>query len=639
MKKSFYSILNVVLCFLLISCLFGCSSNTPKETEIENNNEQQEQTNNENEENVINDAEKEDEPVVTEPVIISEGTDLVNGLTDSQLNSLAMLNYLATLTQEINSKKNSRMFLEEAYASLINNTSPDKVNDLTQSHLASLLDNIEKYRMVVVKRDRLQYIYEQNKAKALKESMPNPIGLLSAVSSLDLKRIAASAIYMAVDSYSSYKAYNAEMDLQYMKDGWELDDEESAVLHDSRKRAFMYMVDTYQDEKLKGNYALNEKSVENFVKYQNNENNYEKLQFFESEKSTYEAFGLYWLELAKCYYESEDYENCLSAMNTYESLQTGIFRKDYYLSRAIPNAIVAASKTYDTDKYISEAKRYLEILENNTERSDWSLRYFAAQIYIDLYSKTKDAAFIDKAYNLALNNVTELVAEQRKQNSTYLADVVEVKEITVDKENANDKEKENAKSENKKIKEYNKALKENRKTELSPVYEPLTLNLDLLFALAEERNVSSTDKNKIEGILRNNGCLFLSKQLENTYSFNIKKEQIVSRFDKDELILPADYLSNNSKISVRIEHDGKTEKYDDWTISEVKRPSNKIEEFTATYKSKLIKDYSWNPNTVVYIDVTDNSSSEPTVFTIKFNVNYTSRWWIIPDSIDFVQVD
>ena len=67
-----------------------------------------------------------------------------------------MLNYLATLSQEINASKNSRMFLEEAYASLINNTNPEKVNELTESHMSSLLDIIEKYRLINVKRERLQ---------------------------------------------------------------------------------------------------------------------------------------------------------------------------------------------------------------------------------------------------------------------------------------------------------------------------------------------------------------------------------------------------------------------------------------------------------------------------------------------------
>ena len=174
------------------------------------------------------------------------------------------------------------MYLEKVYASLINNTNPDKVDELTESYLSSFLDIIEKYRLISVKRDRLQYIYEQNKAKAIKEAMPNPIGLLSTVVSFtDLKKLVTSVIYMAVDSYSSYKSYNIEIMQEFLQDGWELDDEESANLHDSRKRAFSYMVDIVREYNLPGELALSEEAIENFVSWKNVGNNYQKIQFFE----------------------------------------------------------------------------------------------------------------------------------------------------------------------------------------------------------------------------------------------------------------------------------------------------------------------------------------------------------------------
>lgn len=129
--------------------------------------------------------------------------------------------------------------------------------------------------MISVKRDRLQYIYDQNKAKALKEAMPNPIGLLSAVNSFDLKRLAASAIYMAIDSYSSYQAYNTEIAQGFLQDGWALDDEEAENLHDSRKRAFMFMIEIVREDDLPGELALSESAVEEFVHWKNNSNNFQ----------------------------------------------------------------------------------------------------------------------------------------------------------------------------------------------------------------------------------------------------------------------------------------------------------------------------------------------------------------------------
>ena len=161
-----------------------------------------------------------------------------SALTDEQRNAIAMLNYMTVLTQETNASKNSRLYMEQAYSSLINNTYPNAVDSRTLSQMTGLLDTMEKYRMVNVKRERLQYIYEQNQAQAIRAAVPNPMGLLSSVHSLTPARLVASIVYMAVDSYTSYTAYTAEADMQYLKDGWALDDEEAAALHESRKGAF-----------------------------------------------------------------------------------------------------------------------------------------------------------------------------------------------------------------------------------------------------------------------------------------------------------------------------------------------------------------------------------------------------------------
>ena len=91
-------------------------------------------------------------------------------LTHVQENSIAWLNYLAMLSQEINESQHSKMFLEEAYAAIINNTNPANVNEQTESYLMDLLDIIQKYRMIETKRERLQYLYEQNQARALRSA-------------------------------------------------------------------------------------------------------------------------------------------------------------------------------------------------------------------------------------------------------------------------------------------------------------------------------------------------------------------------------------------------------------------------------------------------------------------------------------
>ena len=196
----------------------------------------------------------------------SENTeDAIDPLTDTQHNSINMLNYLTVLTQEINSSKNSKLYLEQAYSSIVNNTYPNAIDDRTLGELNALLDTLEGYRMVAEKRERLEYIYEQNKAQALRDAVPNPLGLISTVQSFSLAKIVASVAYMTVDSVTSYQTSSAQADLQYLQDGWALDDEDAEFLHNQRKSTFSYMVKTVNENKLPGELALTEESVNTFV--------------------------------------------------------------------------------------------------------------------------------------------------------------------------------------------------------------------------------------------------------------------------------------------------------------------------------------------------------------------------------------
>ena len=545
-------------------------------------------------------------------------------LTETQKNSIAMLNYLAMLSQQINSSKNSRMYLEEAYDALINNTNPENVNELTESHLSSLLDIIEKYRMIAVKRERLEYIYNQNKAKAIKEAIPNPIGVLSAVTSFDYKRLAASVIYMAVDSVTSYNAYNTEIEQEYLQDGWELDDEEAENLHDSRKRAFLYMIDIVQEYDIPGKLALNETSIENFVTYQNKTNNAQKIQFFESEENTYNAFGSYWLELAECYYDAEEYEKCLDAISTYENVQTGIFRKDYEFAQVLPKVIVAAEEVYSGKEYVEYTEKHLKTLIDNTEKSEWSLRYFAAQMYMDLYAKTKESSYLNTAFDLVLNNVNYLAGEQDSMNKTYLSAVQEV--------TASDTA---TKDEKKQVKKYNKSLKEQRKIELPPVYEPLLVNCELLFALADECNISDTQKNRIEGIL---DSAFLTTTIAQKYSFTPENISVDATYDKDTLVLPASVVSENSVIKVSVSDGGSTTVYDDWTVKEVDRANgdDDFDGFEVTYVSKSAGKQNWSADSTVKVEITEPDADDSS-YVVNFKVNSYKKIFMVT-TVEFEQV-
>lgn len=559
-------------------------------------------------------------------------------LTSEQKNSIAMLNYLTVSTEKINASKDNWLYLDEAYSALINNTYPNAVDQRTQSHMTQILDTIEGYRMIDVKRDRLRYLYEQNQAQAIRSAIPNPLGLLSATQSWSLGGLITSGLYMTVDSITGYKSAKSEMDKKYLEDGWELDDEQAERLHNIRKDSFVYMLDMVRDNDLPGHLALNEESVKDFVKWNNNKNVDARIQFLESNEKVYKAFGDYWLSLAQSYYENGNYKKCVGAVDTYEKTETIIFRKDHALAKTLPTAIDSVGVLYSKKKitkeqYIKRMNHYVPMLIENTENDEWNLRYFGAQAYIDMSKKTGDKKYLKEAYSIALNNANYLVEDQRSMNESYMKDVKEKeKEIPDDA----------TKQAKKEIKEYNKLLKAERKTELIPVTESLALNCDLLFCLAKELKISDKEKKKIDGILHKDGeALFLTAPLDNTYRFNKDKQSKVNKnvvFDWDKIEIPATCVSTNSEIVVAVTEGGKTNKYSDWTVDKVKRDDEAdVNSFTATYSSKKIKDQDLSEKTTVQLTIDPEPNSSCPKLQMNYKVDdYTKILFL--DRAKFVEV-
>ena len=545
-------------------------------------------------------------------------------LTDEQANAIAMLNYITVLTQDINASKNSRLYMEEAYSSLINNTYPNAVDSRTLSQLTGLLDTMEGYRMVAVKHDRLEYIYEQNQAQAIRAAVPNPLGLISTVRSYRPSKIAASLAYMAIDSITSYTTYTSETELQYLNDGWALDDEEASVLHESRRGTFAYMINMVSEYDLPGDLTLTESSVEEFVKWKNNDNVVSRIQFLESNQATYQSYGGYWLLLAQSYYDNGNYSKCLHAIHTYEGMNTRIFRKDYELAKTLPSVISAAEEIYSVAEYADVAAHYAQMLLDNTDHNDWALRYYAAQVYVDLFAQTNDESYLKTAYSIVLDNVNYLVGEQQSLNAAYLAPV---QKTAVPKDAT--------KNEKKQIENANKALEELRRTELPPVCEPLRLNCDLLFALADELKVSESERQKIDGILHPNGApIFLTEALDEQYWFlhgsKLDMANIDIEFGGTAILLPAACCTSDTEITVSVQEENTEEPVilTDWKVDSVNRETEgDISTYHAVYTSDQAHHHDWQPGATIQVDIQPKADANLPSYHFEFTTEGTKKEW------------
>ncbi|MDD7368334.1 MAG: hypothetical protein PUG91_13700, partial [Clostridiales bacterium] len=543
-------------------------------------------------------------------------------LTDEQANAIAMLNYITVLTQDVNASKNSRLYMEQAYSSLINNTYPNAVDSRTLIRLTGLLDTMEQYRMAALQRERLEYIYEQNQAQAIRAAVPSPMGLFSAVRSYRPSKIAAAVVYMAVDSITSYTAYTAEADLQYLMAGWALDDEEASALHESRRNTFAYMINMVDEYELPGDLTLTESSVEEFVKWKNNENVVGRIQFLESNQAAYQSYGGYWLLLAQSYYDNGDYEKCLDAVRAYGDMNNRIFRKDYELANVLPSAISAAEQLYSGRKYESVAAAYVQTLLDNTDHDDWALRYYAAQVYIDLAAQTNDRAYLKTAYGIVLDNVNYLVGEQQSLNAAYIAPV---QKAAVPKDAT--------KNVKKQIENANKALEETRKTELPPVCEPLRLNCDLLFALADELEISESERQKIDGILHLKGApIFLTEALDDAYWFlhdsAPEGEDVDIEFSGTKITLPAACCTNDALITVTVQEADAAEPVvlTDWKVDAVKRVTeDDVSTYRVVYTSEEARRHEWQPGAAIQLDIQPKADADLPAYHFEYTTEGTKK--------------
>lgn len=541
-------------------------------------------------------------------------------LTESQRNAMLMLNYLTVLTKEINDSKNSRLYLEETYSNLLNNSNPSVIDIKTQNYYNGLLDTLDEYRMIEVKRERLQYLYEQNQANAIKSAVPNPVGLLGVVGSTNPAKLISSIVYMAVDSYASYKSASNEAELSYLKDGWDLDDEESKALHKIRKESFNYMLDIVRQYTLPGDLSLTEETVDEFVKYKNTDSYVRRIQFLEANKNTYQYYGGYWITLAESYYLKGDYNNCLEAIQHYEEMNIDIFRYDFEYARVIPLAIDSAKRILPADQYETYAYQHVLQIFNNTKNSDWALRYYAALVLTELYGMTLKEVYLEEAYTKTLDIVNNLVDKQHSLNNAYLNPVVE--EVIPPG---------TAKEQKKQIENYNTMLKEMRKVETAPIYEPLEITCSLLFSLADSLNVTEKERTKIDNILYSNGQrLFLTDSIEARFnnSFKYDDNDLGIVFGGDSIIVPVRIIGKGVSIIV----DSRTPSGDsyhfyDWSIKEVKREGSGLESYNAIFNSSSIKQHQWVENEKITIKITPTSFSDANYTSSFVAMNAKNNFW------------
>lgn len=558
--------------------------------------------------------------------------------------SIAMLNYLTVTTQEVAAATNSRLYLEEIYSSVVNHINPEAVRDAeTKQFLTDLLNAITDFQLGAAKREQLDLLCEEEKANVVSAITGTVRRYLQEQGGGDVKEGAVNAVKNAIGDTKGFikgAVMYAVSDLtetvlnagyakspEYLKAQWELDNSELETLQNLRTKAFNYMIAIAQKYNIPGNMTLNEEAAKDLAAWENEPNNTRKIELLEGSESRLACYGNYWLILSEAYFEEGEYRKCLAAFDRYDAIGVSIFRQDFAMARTLPAVIASMEKTLPAEEYLAKAPDALERMLANSDEDDWALRYYAAQTYTNLYDRTGDRAKLERAYAITLNNVAHLAVTQRELNDAYLNDVDEtVIKVAEKAKRDKDADKAEASRELRLTKQFVRQLKIKRRTELAPVYEPLTVCCDLLFTLADIMELSPEQQAYASRVLRSNGePLFLSEPLEALYSFEKGSDDtdyVSMSFSKNQLTMNANCVSENSVIKVfATDPDGVTVTFDDWKIKKVERDGKSISDFTVTLTSKSALKEQLGSDAVITVEVYDASGDARPALTVEFDVS------------------
>jgi hypothetical protein len=471
--------------------------------------------------------------------------------------------------------------LEEIHNKLVNNINPGTVDPTTQNYLKDLRESIVQWLLFDLQREKIQFTYENEMARLFSQAMPNPLYLLAMGQQVGNMRqqtisitqqnttypywynpsntfqqinmlsrgnplvaiglLAAESGFMAMDSFIRYNTEKKTAETNLVFANLDLQANELKQIFNSQGKYFDYSVDLALQN---SSSSLPLVAIKAFVTAISDENKQRTLTWLESNQSLYAKYAPYYLALADTYYDQGQYQKCLDSVQTYESLQAPIFRKDIDFARVLPKAILAAYTIHNNSPtYISMATQYLQKIKDNINESDWELRYFAAQTYISLAAITNRQENLQTAYDFLKDNIIYFSKKQDAAQNSYTNRIENPK-----------KGEYRAKEKRSLIKQ----LKKERKTELPPMHSGLALNYQTIFPLMDQLNKTQEERIEVSGILRNTTVMpqFRHTYFGDAYNYTAKSFSLAVKKEKINCEFPAVFLSADSNIDVSITGEG-----------------------------------------------------------------------------------
>ena len=342
--------------------------------------------------------------------------------------SLDMLNEIIFLGYVAASSNSTIADLDKIYDRINTNLNLNLADPDTQYQISNLLGRIEDMRMVEIKRERLETIYNFKKSEVLAQAVPNPINLMGTIYHLRENPVAgiASLIGTAASSKRMYDAASDQLSLEMLQQEWELDDQKRQTLTRINQNLLEYASEYAYEENLDTSLILNNTLARDLAYYSGSDNLKSAIQVLEGMEPQLSFFPTYWLEMADLYFRYGDWAKCLQAIDYYEANfdYKEIYRQNFRYAQILVDGVSSCLSLHEeSGEELDEEKliNWLEIIDGNTAYDDWLQRYFVATCYLMFADEGNDYARL--ALMIVRDNIARLRENQLDLNRTYINDI------------------------------------------------------------------------------------------------------------------------------------------------------------------------------------------------------------------------
>lgn len=330
----------------------------------------------------------------------------------------------------------NRLYLDDIYDRLMNQYEPKEIDEQINSRLMVMLQGIENIRILDLKKERLQMVFDLQKSNVIAAAIPNPVNMIGTIAlstnpnrSLRQNIISglAAAVGTGVSSYTMYKNASANLLIEANEKYWDLEYEAMRNVNNLNHSSLTAQNEYGSSNDIPGEYILNEENTKRFINIISDENIARAINNLEAAEETYQHFPLYWLERADLYFKNEDFQSCIDTIlyydNNFEYSQ--IYRRNERYGQVLIDAIASAITLYYSSDYsycLELVAPWLSRAEESTAPDDWFQMYYIALCYL-MFADDSNEVFYYEAYDLLKKCGRELSVIQDSFISSYTSEL------------------------------------------------------------------------------------------------------------------------------------------------------------------------------------------------------------------------